>query len=75
MTVVLEKWSREERMVGIRSHFNNIWMKSEFWRWQGFNGSSGYATTSNPVEQFNRLITCPSHVGSLGSSLRSHVWC
>ncbi|KAG3150787.1 hypothetical protein PC128_g23091 [Phytophthora cactorum] len=58
MKIVLEKWSREGQLVGFRSYFNNIWMKSEFWRWQCFHTPSGDATTNNPVEQFNRLIMC-----------------
>ncbi|KAG3048130.1 hypothetical protein PC121_g19660 [Phytophthora cactorum] len=32
MKVVLEKWWREGQLVGFRSYSNNIWMKSEFWR-------------------------------------------
>ncbi|KAG3232863.1 hypothetical protein PI124_g22059 [Phytophthora idaei] len=56
MKIVLEKWSREGQLVGFRSYFNNIWMKSEFWRWQCFHTPSRYATTNNPVGQFNRLI-------------------
>ncbi|ETP24636.1 hypothetical protein F441_02405 [Phytophthora nicotianae CJ01A1] len=47
MQIVLEKWSSQE---GFRSYFNNIWMKSEFWRWQCFHTPSGYATTNNPVQ-------------------------
>ncbi|KAE9005370.1 hypothetical protein PR003_g25364 [Phytophthora rubi] len=33
-----------------------MWVKSEFSRWQCFHTPGGYATTNNPVEQFNRLI-------------------
>ncbi|ETN24222.1 hypothetical protein PPTG_00639 [Phytophthora nicotianae INRA-310] len=56
MQIALETWSSQEQLAGFRSYFNNIWMKSEFWRWQCFHTLSGYATTNNPVEQFNRLI-------------------
>ncbi|KAG3012454.1 hypothetical protein PC120_g13871 [Phytophthora cactorum] len=49
MKIVLEKWSREGQLVSFRSYFNNIWMKSEFWRWQCSHTPSGYATTNNPV--------------------------
>ncbi|KAG2938555.1 hypothetical protein PC117_g11174 [Phytophthora cactorum] len=54
--IVLEKWSLEEQLTGFRSDFNNIWIESDFSRWQCFHTPSGYATTNNPVEQFNRLI-------------------
>ncbi|KAG3251650.1 hypothetical protein PI124_g3736 [Phytophthora idaei] len=53
--IVLEKWSREERLAGFRNYFNNIWMMSELWRWQCFHTPSGYATTNNPVGKFNLL--------------------
>ncbi|GMF51904.1 unnamed protein product [Phytophthora fragariaefolia] len=33
-----------------------MWITSEFHRWQCFHTPSAYATTNNPVEQFNRLI-------------------
>ncbi|KAG3234193.1 hypothetical protein PI124_g20749 [Phytophthora idaei] len=54
--IVLEEWSREEQLAGFRSYFNNIWIESDFSRWQCFHTPSGYATTNNPMEQFNRLI-------------------
>ncbi|KAG3022086.1 hypothetical protein PC120_g8325 [Phytophthora cactorum] len=54
--IVLEKWSLEEQLTGFRSDFNNIWIESDFSRWQCFHTPGGYATTNNPVEQFNRLI-------------------
>ncbi|ETP00113.1 hypothetical protein F441_22465 [Phytophthora nicotianae CJ01A1] len=56
MQIVLERWSSQEQLAGFRSYFNNIWMKSEFWRWQCFHTPSGYATTNDPVEHLNRLI-------------------
>ncbi|OWY95557.1 hypothetical protein PHMEG_00034409, partial [Phytophthora megakarya] len=54
--VVLAKWDDENLLTGFKSYFNNVWVLSESWRWQCFHTPSGYATTNNPVEQFNRLI-------------------
>ncbi|ETP27147.1 hypothetical protein F441_00313, partial [Phytophthora nicotianae CJ01A1] len=55
---ILTSWSDEEQMVWIRGYFERTWVTSAFWRWQCFHTPSGYATTNNPVEQFNRLIKC-----------------
>jgi hypothetical protein len=56
VSAVLTKWSSEVELIGFRSYFNNVWVASGFWRWQCFHTPGGYATTNNPVEQFNRLI-------------------
>ncbi|OWZ14417.1 hypothetical protein PHMEG_00012109 [Phytophthora megakarya] len=54
--VVLAKWDDEDLLTGFKSYFNNVWVLSASWRWQYFHTRSRYATTNNPVEQFNRLI-------------------
>ncbi|ETM99060.1 hypothetical protein PPTG_24487 [Phytophthora nicotianae INRA-310] len=52
---VLTKWSGDEHLVGFQDYFERTWVPSAFWRWQCFHTASGFATTNNPVEQFNRL--------------------
>ncbi|ETP53177.1 hypothetical protein F442_01898 [Phytophthora nicotianae P10297] len=53
---VLTKWSGDEHLVGFQDYFERTWVTSAFWRWQCFHTPSGFATTNNPVEQFDRLI-------------------
>ncbi|ETN23726.1 hypothetical protein PPTG_00257 [Phytophthora nicotianae INRA-310] len=55
---ILTSWSDEEQMVWFRGYFERTWVTSAFWLWQCFHTPSRYATTNNPVEQFNRLIKC-----------------
>ncbi|KAE9301330.1 hypothetical protein PF008_g22788 [Phytophthora fragariae] len=56
VVTVLARWSRDQQLMVCRGYFENMWMMSEFSRWQCFHTPGGYATTNNPVEQFNRLI-------------------
>ncbi|ETP11210.1 hypothetical protein F441_13260 [Phytophthora nicotianae CJ01A1] len=56
VNTILTSRSDEEQMVWFRGYFERTWVTSAFWRCQCFHIPSGYATTNNPVEQFNRLI-------------------
>ncbi|KAE9265463.1 hypothetical protein PF008_g31855 [Phytophthora fragariae] len=55
-TTVFADWSGKNELTDFRGYFRRVWVRSEFHRWQCFHTPSGYATTNNPVEQFNRLI-------------------
>lgn len=54
--LVLPEWSRDAELAEFKGYFDRVWVKSEFHRWQCFHTPSGYVTTNNPVERFNRLI-------------------
>ncbi|KAE9097960.1 hypothetical protein PF010_g15758 [Phytophthora fragariae] len=55
-TTVFANWSGKNELTDFRGYFRRVWVRSEFHRWQCFHTPSGYATTNDPVEQFNRLI-------------------
>ncbi|ETI29665.1 hypothetical protein F443_23221 [Phytophthora nicotianae P1569] len=46
---VVTKWSGDKHLVGFKDYFERTWC---------FHTPSGFATTNNPVEQFDRLIKC-----------------
>ncbi|DAZ93693.1 TPA: hypothetical protein N0F65_009244 [Lagenidium giganteum] len=49
-------WSRRPDLLGVAQYFNNQWRLGRFRVWQCFARPAGYATTNNPVEQFNNVL-------------------
>ncbi|KAH9162218.1 hypothetical protein LEN26_001036 [Aphanomyces euteiches] len=54
--VAQDAWSRDAVLVqkGFVDYFSRQWILSEFSAWQVFHSPSGFATTNNPYETFNK---------------------
>ncbi|OWZ05748.1 hypothetical protein PHMEG_00022098 [Phytophthora megakarya] len=51
-----ESWASRPELSAFATYFTKQWTASRFNRWQVFVSPPGFATTNNPVEQFNRAI-------------------
>ncbi|GMF31996.1 unnamed protein product [Phytophthora fragariaefolia] len=53
---MLSDWDGDDRPSAFSKYFRKQWLDSRFHRWQVFHTRSGFATTNNPVEQYNRAL-------------------
>ncbi|GMF15404.1 unnamed protein product [Phytophthora fragariaefolia] len=49
-------WRQNPLLVPFAQYFEAVWLESSFSAWQCYLTPPGYATTNNPVEQFNRVL-------------------
>eukprot|EP00644_Phytophthora_capsici_P000870 jgi/Phyca11/108898/e_gw1.16.660.1 len=52
-TAVEFRWQSNPLLQSFHAYFKRVWMNERFFRWQCFRTPPGFATTNNPVEQFN----------------------
>lgn len=50
------QWEKDADIASLGSYFHTEWLSWRFTMWQCFYTTIGYATTNNPVEQFNGKI-------------------
>jgi hypothetical protein len=50
------RWEQDDGVAALGRYFHNEWLSGCFTEWQCFHTPVGYATTNNPVEQFNGKI-------------------
>ncbi|OWZ09846.1 LOW QUALITY PROTEIN: hypothetical protein PHMEG_00017388 [Phytophthora megakarya] len=50
------RWGETPALQDFSVYFTRIWLNRRFCNWQCFHSPPGYATTNNPVEQFNRAL-------------------
>ncbi|KAK1937818.1 hypothetical protein P3T76_009555 [Phytophthora citrophthora] len=53
---LLSGWEEDTRLSIFSAYFKKQWLDSRFHRWQIFYTRPGFATTNNPVEQYNRAL-------------------
>ncbi|OWY90096.1 hypothetical protein PHMEG_00041931, partial [Phytophthora megakarya] len=53
---VLRKWMCYARVVDFARYMRSQWLYGAFCNWQVHHTASGFASTNNPVEQFNRVL-------------------
>ncbi|GMF30308.1 unnamed protein product [Phytophthora fragariaefolia] len=53
---LLQNWRAYEGLAPFCNYLEEQWLYGQFSQWQFFWTPSGYASTNNPVEQFNRVI-------------------
>jgi len=52
----VQRWQAMPEAVSFASYFVGQWLTGRYWTWQCFLHPPGYATTNNPVEQFNHVL-------------------
>jgi hypothetical protein len=52
-TGAVRRWKDDPETAAFGRYFNDQWLKGKFVNWQCFHTPSGFASTNNPVEQFN----------------------
>lgn len=50
------QWSEDPQTKVFAEYFTKKWLSGNFFRWQCWYTAPGFATTNNPVEQFNRKL-------------------
>ncbi|OWZ07206.1 hypothetical protein PHMEG_00020432 [Phytophthora megakarya] len=49
-------WRDSPETKEFAEYFVNQWLQGKFVRWQCFHTAGGFASTNNPVEQFNKKL-------------------
>jgi hypothetical protein len=52
-TAAVRRWRNDPETEAFGMYFCNQWLKGKFVKWQCFHSPIGFASTNNPVEQFN----------------------
>jgi hypothetical protein len=52
----LNRWKTKSELQGFHEYFVKQWINSDFSNWQLFHTPPGYASTNNPLEQYNARI-------------------
>ncbi|RLN32479.1 hypothetical protein BBJ28_00025328 [Nothophytophthora sp. Chile5] len=55
-TAMLEDWDAHVDLTAFSAYAQAQWLQGPFTKWQCFQTPAGFATTNNPVEQFNRAL-------------------
>jgi hypothetical protein len=55
LKLIIDKW-KSWKLVKFASYFMKQWVLSPFKNWQLYSTPLGYATTNNPIEQYNAII-------------------
>ena len=53
---ISRKWQKIPKLKSFNDYFEKQWIKSQFNKWSIFHSPSGYTTTNNPIESFNKTI-------------------
>jgi len=53
---MLKEWAGHADLTAFAKYVKSQWLEGNFSNWQCFLTPPGYATTNNPVEQFNRAL-------------------
>ncbi len=67
----LERWKKAKELKDFHDYFVKQWVQSDFSNWQLFHTPPGFASTNNPLEQYNAycyldgLLVTPSFVSRM----------
>jgi hypothetical protein len=53
---VASSWRKKLELAAFVAYFEKQWLTGKFDRWHSFTLPGGFATTNNPVKQFNRAL-------------------
>ncbi|KAG6619577.1 uncharacterized protein IUM83_18903 [Phytophthora cinnamomi] len=54
----LREWAGHDDYATFSAYVEAQWLQGKFTNWQCHHTPTGFATTNNPVEQFNRTLKC-----------------
>ncbi|OWY98334.1 hypothetical protein PHMEG_00030924 [Phytophthora megakarya] len=69
------EWKTSPAMKAFADYSVEQWLKGNFFRWQCFQTPRGFASTNNPVEQFNKTINTLRQKLKMGTLLQQLVSC
>ena len=55
LKLIIDKW-KSWKLTKFSAYFLKQWVNSPFKNWQLYSTPVGYATTNNPIEQYNAII-------------------
>ncbi|KAE9007017.1 hypothetical protein PR003_g17918 [Phytophthora rubi] len=53
---VIKQWAQNPELATFSQYFQARWLTGRYTHWQVFHTARGWATTNNPVEQYNRTL-------------------
>ncbi len=56
LKTTLNRWKTKSELQGFHEYLVKQWINSDFSNWQLFHAPPGYASTNNPLEQYNARI-------------------